>query len=60
MNGVIVEPLDKSDPSLIIGLPEDARAAALARFQTIRPFLEDGISLAQIAAAKGISLRSAR
>ena len=33
---------------------------ALDRFQVIRPFLEDGVPLAQIAREQGISLRTAR
>ena len=41
-------------------LPDEARALALARFQAIRPFLEDGIPLARIAREQGIILRTAR
>jgi len=41
-------------------LPEEARSRALARFQIIRPFLEDGVPLAQLAREQGIVLRTAR
>jgi putative transposase len=41
-------------------LPEEARSRALARFQIIRPFLEDGVSLAQLAREQDIVLRTAR
>jgi putative transposase len=46
-------------PSLS-SLPEDARSRALARFQTIRPFLEEGVPLTQIAREQGVVLRTAR
>ena len=41
-------------------LTDDARSRALARFQTIRPFLEDGVPLAQVAREQGVVLRTAR
>ena len=41
-------------------LPEAVRARALARFQAIRPFLEDGVPLARIASEQDIDLRTAR
>lgn len=41
-------------------LPDDARLHALARFQAIRPFLEDGVPLTQLAVEQGIPLRTAR
>jgi putative transposase len=41
-------------------LPEEARSRALARFQIIRPFLEDGVPLAQLAREQDIVLRTAR
>jgi putative transposase len=42
------------------GLTDEARSGALARFQVIRPFLEDGIPLTQIAREHGLVLRTAR
>jgi putative transposase len=36
------------------------RADALARFQVLRPHLEDGVSLQDIARQQGIHLRTAR
>ena len=41
-------------------LSDAARSRALTRFQTIRPFLEDGVPLARIAREHGVNLRSAR
>jgi putative transposase len=41
-------------------LPDEARSRALARFQIIRPFLEDGVPLAQLAREQDIVLRTAR
>jgi putative transposase len=41
-------------------LPDEARSRALARFQIIRPFLEDRVPLAQIAREQGVVLRTAR
>jgi len=41
-------------------LTDEARSRALARFQAIRPFLEDGIPLAQVAREQGMILRTAR
>lgn len=41
-------------------LPEEARSRALARFQIIRPFLEDGVPLAQLAREQDVVLRTAR
>lgn len=41
-------------------LPEEARSRALTRFQIIRPFLEDGVPLAQLVREQGIVLRTAR
>jgi putative transposase len=46
-------------PSLS-GLPESERTRALARFQALRPFLEDGVPLPRIAGEHGITLRTAR
>ena len=36
-------------PVSLSSLPEEARSRALARFQIIRPFLEDGVPLTQLA-----------
>ncbi len=41
-------------------LPDEARSRALARFHTIRPFLEDGVPLTQVAREHGVVLRTAR
>jgi len=41
-------------------LGETERTQALARFQRLRPFLEDGVPLTQVAKAEGIPLRTAR
>src|SRR5437763_10262234 len=41
-------------------LPDEARSRALARFQIIRPYLEDGVPLTRIAQEKGLVLRTAR
>lgn len=41
-------------------LSDDARSRALARFQKIRPFLEDGVPLARLAREQNIILRTAR
>jgi putative transposase len=41
-------------------LPDKTRSRALARFQTIRPFLEDGVPLARLAREQGVVLRTAR
>jgi putative transposase len=41
-------------------LPDEARSRALTRFQIIRPFLEDGVPLAQLVREQGIVLRTAR
>src|SRR5947209_8675472 len=41
-------------------LSDEAGVRALARFQIIRPFLEDGIPLTQIAREQNVTLRTAR
>ena len=50
----------ESAPASLSGLPDEARSRALARFQVIRPFLEDGVPLTQIAREQGLILRTAR
>ncbi len=50
----------ESAPASLGGLTDEARSRALARFQIIRPFLEDGVRLTQIARGQGIILRTAR
>jgi putative transposase len=50
----------ESAPGPLSGLTDEARSRALARFQVIRPFLEDGIPLTQIAREQGLVLRTAR
>jgi putative transposase len=47
-------------PSSLSSLSDEARARALARFQIIRPFLEDGIPLTQIVREQNVTLRTAR
>ena len=47
-------------PASLSGLTDEARSRALARFQVIRPFLEDGVPLTQIAREQGLVLRTAR
>ena len=50
----------KSGLASLTGLTGEARSCALARFQIIRPFLEDGVPLTQIAQDQGLVLRTAR
>src|SRR6516225_5968604 len=40
------------------GLTEDQRRAALARFQILRPYLEEGVPLARIAQEHSLSVRT--
>jgi putative transposase len=47
-------------PVSLSSLSDEARASALARFQIIRPFLEDGVPLTQVAREQGVILRTAR
>lgn len=47
-------------PAPLSCLSEEARSRALARFQVIRPFLEDGVPLTQLAREQGLVLRTAR
>jgi putative transposase len=47
-------------PTSLSSLPDEARSRALTRFQAIRPFLEDGVPLTQIAREQGLVLRTAR
>ena len=47
-------------PASLSSLTDEARSRALARFQVIRPFLEDGVPLTQIAREQGVVLRTAR
>lgn len=53
-----------SDPesglASLTGLTDEARSRALTCFQVIRPFLEDGVPLTQIAREQGLILRTAR
>ena len=44
---------------LLTDVPEDERVRALERFQTIRPCLEEGVSVAQLARDRGIPERTA-
>src|SRR3954453_6422287 len=50
----------ESAPASLSGLTDEARSRALARFQIIRPFLEDGVPLTQVAREQGLVLRTAR
>ncbi len=44
----------------LAALPERERTRALARFQAIRPFIEDNVPLSQLVSESSISLRTAR
>ena len=55
----MVQQRQDSDPSLLTGLPEAERTRAWERFQGIRPFLEEGVSVVQLARHQGIPLRTA-
>lgn len=46
--------------SFLTGLSECERMRALARFQAIRPFLEENVPLTQVVGVGSISLRTAR
>lgn len=48
------------DPAALATMSADTRAQALARYTQLRPFLEDGVPLPQVAAQQGIPLRTAR
>src|SRR3954464_12903514 len=50
----------ESTPASLSGLTDEARSRALARFQIIRPFLEYGVPLTQVAREQGLVLRTAR
>jgi len=50
----------ESDLASLTGLTDEARSRALARFQIIRPFLEDGVPLTRITQDQGLVLRTAR
>ena len=50
----------ESAPASLSGLTDEARSRALARFRIIRPFLEDGVPLTQVAREQGLVLRTAR
>src|SRR4051812_26817189 len=50
----------ESAPASLSSLPDEGRSRALVRFQIIRPFLEDGVPLTQIAQDQGLVLRTAR
>jgi putative transposase len=52
--------LETPATSALSSLSDDDRARAFARFQVIRPFLEDGIPLARVAREQRIILRTAR
>jgi putative transposase len=54
----MVQPQPDLESSVLSGLPEADRARAMERFQTIRPYLEEGIPVAQLARHKGIPLRT--
>jgi putative transposase len=50
----------ESAAASLSSLPDEARLRALARFQSIRPFLEGGVPLTRLAREQGIILRTAR
>jgi hypothetical protein len=47
-------------PASLSSLSDDERTLALARFQILRPFLEDGVPLARVAREQNVILRTAR
>jgi putative transposase len=47
-------------PASLSSLSDDERTLALARFQILRPFLEDGVPLARVAQEQNVILRTAR
>jgi putative transposase len=55
-----MEPSGTDSPGSLSRLSEDERALALARFQILRPFLEDGLPLARVAREHNLLLRTAR
>src|SRR3954453_5395094 len=50
----------ESAPASLSGLSDEARSRALARFQIIRPFLEDDVPLTRIAREQGLIPRTPR
>lgn len=50
--------MDDHHPSLA-DLTEEERSDAMIRFQILKPFIEDGVSLTRVASEKGIPLRTA-
>ena len=50
----------ESAPASLSSLTDEGRVRAFARFHIIRPFLEDGVPLTQIAQDQGLVLRTAR
>lgn len=47
-------------PRSLAALPEDVRAAAMARWETLRPTIEDGVPLSTAAAHAGVPVTTAR
>lgn len=52
--------METPDAIELSGLCDIERSRALARFEIIRPFLEDGVSLTRLARERWIVLRTAR
>lgn len=52
--------MDEGRPRSLAGLPEHARATAMARFAALRPTIEDGVPLTRAAADAGVALRTAQ
>jgi hypothetical protein len=52
--------LETSHGIELSGLSDNERRRALARFEIIRPFLEDGVPLTRLARERQIVLRTAR
>src|SRR5262245_55060290 len=50
---------DAGERRALSALSERARARALARFDLLRPCLEDGVPLTRLARARGVALRTA-
>jgi putative transposase len=51
---------DPPPDASLANLPADARQQALERFKLIRPFLEEGVQLTEIAHQHAIPIRTAR
>ncbi|MGX6446469.1 Mu transposase C-terminal domain-containing protein [Patulibacter sp. S7RM1-6] len=50
----------EGSPRSLAALPEHARATAMARWETLRPAVEDGVPLTRAAGGAGVALRTAQ